>query len=280
MRRPVVRRRAASADDLQRGPALRRLRPPRLADLRAPFRRPLLALAVATAAASLVFVLFPQVDLAVTRRFHVAGSGFPATSDAILGSLRDLGQAATRMLVAVPLAALLVPLLFGGARFLMRSKDALFLLVATLLGPGLLVSVVLQGFWGRARPRDVADFGGAFDFSRAWVPSDACAWNCSFVSAESAAAMQLVAFAFVCPRPWRRTVAVVAVAFAVAVSLNRVAFGGHFLSDVVISWLLTLLVTLAVRRAFEAPAFPLTEEAITGWLGRTGERLRRAAGGS
>src|SRR5690606_563997 len=95
-----------------------------------------------------------------------------------------------------------------------------------------------------------------------------CQANCSFVSGEASASFWLVAFAFVVPRRWRAGTAIGTLAFALAISINRMAFGGHFLSDVVLAWGLTLVAILATyavvfadrvkaaRAAVPAPAAP------------------------
>lgn len=51
---------------------------------------------------------------------------------------------------------------------------------------------------------------------------------------------------------WRRIVAVPVVIYAVALSLNRVAFGGHFLSDVMLSWAITAVVMASLHRLMVA----------------------------
>ncbi|SON57326.1 PAP2 (acid phosphatase) superfamily protein [Hartmannibacter diazotrophicus] len=240
--------------------------------------RPILWLAVATTVLSLVFVLFPEIDLAASRLFYVDGEGFPVSGIAFFSSLRRLGQAVTRAMVIVPLVALLVPFLFSGARFLLSAKSALFLLLSMAVGPGFIVNVVLKGEWGRARPREITEFGGTFDFSRAWEIVHYCQSNCSFVSAEAAASMQVMALALICPPAWRRSVAIGAFAFALVMSVNRMAFGGHFLSDVTIAWLLTLWVMFAVHRLLYVKTPLLTDEAIAGSLGRAGDHMKRALG--
>nr|WP_244635692.1 phosphatase PAP2 family protein [Chthonobacter albigriseus] len=144
-----------------------------------------------------------------------------------------------------------------------------------VLGPGLLVNVLLKGFWGRARPVQVIDFGGDHPFSAPWVIAGNCDWNCSFVSGEASSSMFLVALALVGPRAWRTAVATAAVVFSIVMSLNRIAFGGHFFSDVVLAWALTLLVILIAHRIVYAPSSPFTDERIAGALGAAGDRTRR-----
>jgi lipid A 4'-phosphatase len=237
---------------------------------------PVRSLVVLTAAASLLLYLFPGLDLAATRLFYQPGRGFPAADVAFLVSLRAFGMAVFRLVMIAAVAALAAPFLFRGATLILPPRAALFLLSGAAFGPGLLVNGLLKGFWGRARPVQVSEFGGREAFTGPWVISDACAGNCSFVSGEASSSIFLVALALIVPAGWKAPVAAGAVVFALVMSLNRMAFGGHFLSDVVIAWLVTLLVVLVVHRAIYRPGSPFTDEAIAGVLDRAGRRAGRA----
>ncbi len=58
----------------------------------------------------------------------------------------------------------------------------------------------------------------------------------------------MVAPASVLPPPWRAPAMVAAFAFGFGASLLRLAFGGHYLSDVLLGGLVTLIVIEIVRR--------------------------------
>ena len=58
----------------------------------------------------------------------------------------------------------------------------------------------------------------------------------------------MVAPASVLPPPWRAPAIVAAFAFGIGASLLRMAFGGHYLSDVLLGGLITLIVIEIVRR--------------------------------
>jgi lipid A 4'-phosphatase len=90
-------------------------------------------------------------------------------------------------------------------------------------------------------------FGGDEAFVPAWWFGETGLGNRSFPSAEAAAAMYLVAFAMVAPKAWRQRIATFALLWAFAISLNRIAFGAHYLSDVLVAWGLTLIVILLLR---------------------------------
>ena len=70
----------------------------------------------------------------------------------------------------------------------------------------------------------------------------------------------------------------VIVCVALVVSLNRIAFGAHFLSDVVLAWWITLLViAVEYRLLYINPPAALTNERLESWLTEAGEALKRGA---
>jgi lipid A 4'-phosphatase len=204
-------------------------------------------LAFAAAAASLFFHAVPVVDLAVSRWFYDAADGFVLADSPPLRALR---ASSTLIMAGVLLLAF-----FRAARSGLEGRmggeggrQSLWLLSALLVGPGLLVNGLLKEHWGRPRPIATDLFGGEAPFQKAWVISDWCDRNCSFVSGEASSAAWLVAAALIAPRRIRRGVTALAALYACAVSINRIAFGGHFLSDVVLAWLLCALVFVALYR--------------------------------
>ncbi len=237
-------------------------------------RHPIRSTLAVTAVLSLALWAFPALDLSLTRLFYVPGEGFPASSLRFLRDLRGLGMAVFTWTMIVAAVALVVPFLADGARFLLPPRAGLFLLAAGAIGPGLLVNGIFKAHWGRARPVNVIDFGGDHAFSGPWVIADGCAANCSFVSGEGSSSIFMLALAMIAPPAWKRPVLAGALAFAGVMSLNRIAFGGHFLSDVMIAWCLTILVLLAVHRLIYAPGSPFTDDAIASRIAAAGAWAR------
>jgi hypothetical protein len=99
--------------------------------------------------------------------------------------------------------------------------------------------------------------------------SDQCTGNCSFVSGEASSAAWMVAVAALLPPSVRRWALWPVVTYAVALSMTRLAFGGHFLSDILLSWSLTALVLGLLWRCLP--------EATTSMRGRGGPGLSRLA---
>jgi membrane-associated phospholipid phosphatase len=140
------------------------------------------------------------------------------------------------------------------------------------------VNGILKDHWGRARPRQILDLGGDAAFTPVWWLSDQCQRNCSFVSGEGASAFWPMAIVFLVPKEWKWPVGIVTLAFAAIVSLARIMAGGHFLSDVLIAWLLVLLVLLLCHRLFMRALPPGFDDSVEGALARAGRGLRRLVG--
>jgi lipid A 4'-phosphatase len=116
----------------------------------------------------------------------------------------------------------------------------LYLLLVLTVGAGLIVNVGLKDNFGRARPRDIAEFGGTKQFTAAYVVGRECNTNCSFSSGDAAGGFFSLALALALSR--RRAVLAAAVAVGIVVSLARIASGAHFFSDTVVSFFVMLMV--------------------------------------
>jgi lipid A 4'-phosphatase len=200
---------------------------------------------VVTLGLSVYFVLLPGVDMAVSDLFHDPAGGFVLASDPALKALRK-SSSWTMGLVLLGLIALAVRGWWTGWR---SARKALFLVSGLALASGVVVNGLFKSLWGRARPIQIEAFGGEADFTTAWRVSDQCLDNCSFVSGEASSAAWLAAVALVMTPPrWRPVVLPTVLGYAAALSINRLAFGGHFLSDILLSWAITALVLAVLHR--------------------------------
>jgi lipid A 4'-phosphatase len=240
--------------------------------------RPLVAGLGLLALVSLVFVLVPGLDLAVSRLFYDPETRFPGRESALLEAVRNAGllvEWGFGIAVVAPLAAKFV---LPTMRLLVKPRATLFVLATLGIGPWLIVNGILKAFWGRARPRTLLDFGGDAVFSPVWWLSDQCQRNCSFVSGEAASAFWPFALVFLVRKEWRSAVAAATLAFAVVVSFTRIAMGAHFLSDVLIGWLITLCVMIALARLVLAGLPSGFDDAVENAVGEAGRRFYRLFG--
>jgi lipid A 4'-phosphatase len=202
-------------------------------------------LAALTLATLIVFARSPQIDLDVANAFYGA-SGFVGSSP-FERAAREFFNV-TPFLVLAALAALYALRRLGFAvRYAPTGRGLIFLICTMAIGPGLVVNLGLKDHAHRPRPVQTQNFGGKFEF-RPWYRFDgACQRNCSFVSGEASEAFWMVAPASLAPPPFRALAISAALAFGLLAGLLRMAFGGHYLSDVLLAGLLTLMIVQAAR---------------------------------
>jgi lipid A 4'-phosphatase len=184
---------------------------------------------------SLLLVWFPTLDLRLSSLFYGEGGFYLAHR-----WWATLLHECVGGFISVGLAAVLGIYAFN--RFSQRNicgvdgKVVAYLFVVLILGAGLIVNVVFKNSFGRARPRNVTQFGGSQQFTPVFELTNECTTNCSFPSGDAAGAFFSLALALALSR--RRAVLVAATVFGVLVSLSRIASGAHFLSDTVVSYFL------------------------------------------
>jgi lipid A 4'-phosphatase len=197
------------------------------------------------------FVLsaFPEVDIGISRAFF--DQGFPS-KDLWVHKLIHGGMA---YFLGVSMAAVVAMYTFNRScnRNLcgVDGRKLCYLFLVLILGAGLIVNVVFKDSFGRARPRDIAEFGGSKQFTAAFVVATECDRNCSFSSGEGAGAFFSLALA--CALSRRREMLLAAVGLGVLVSWSRVASGAHFFSDTVVSFFVMLIVSDVLYYYMVAP---------------------------
>ena len=183
---------------------------------------------------SVVFILFPQIDLIVSGWFYD-----PATDSWPLNH-HPLSDSIYALFRYVPYVLVPVLLITVGLTFVKHGIDKgqrriwVFILVSLLAGPGILVHSVFKETFDRARPKQVEEFGGKSGFTPAWVISDKCERKkcASFVSGHSAMGFWIMSLAWVFRR---RSWLWAGIITGGIVSAGRIVQGGHFLSDTLIA---------------------------------------------
>ena len=226
----------------------------------------IIALAIAVVV-GLLFGLYPQLDLAVSRPFfaHTNAEHYPFAWRFApwLQTSRDIGLWVGAVLVAPSVIAVMGKLIFPRRRMLISGRAAMFLILTMGLGPGLLVNVALKDHWGRPRPIDVTQFGGQQHFVAWWDPRGDCPGNCSFVSGDVAGAAWTLAPAALAPPQWRAVAYGAALALGTGMAVVRVMAGGHFVSDTVFAGIFTFLIIWIVHGLiYRWPRTRLTDTGI------------------
>lgn len=201
----------------------------------------------------LVFLLWPELDLWAARQFFLPGVGF--SQDPVLAWLhKDAVPGLSRLLGFGLVAAWLLAQLTSQP--LAPRRRLLYALLALLLGPGLIANTLFKNEWHRARPAQLAEFGGQARFTSAWERSDQCDHNCAFVCGDATVGFALLIPAFIFPRR-RRLWLAAGVAAGAGLGWMRMAQGGHFLSDVVFAFYVVYFTAWLLDR----------------WLRPTGDRV-------
>ncbi len=243
---------------------------------RLPTAYPLATCAVFVVVISAFFLAFPAVDIWFSGLFYKEPKGFFLRNNPVLKQLREIAYLAIVLVVAWLILQVAIKLARPEEPSYVPPSITAFLLSTLIAGPLLLVNIILKNNWGRPRPITVDLFGGELPYVEVWRITSYCDTNCSFVSGETASAFWLMALALVVPRRFRLPTAIVTAVYAAILSVNRIAFGGHFLSDVLISMGLTLLVIVAGYRLFITnPPRWLANERLEAGLTRLGEKLHR-----
>jgi lipid A 4'-phosphatase len=151
----------------------------------------------------------------------------------------------------VPMALGLGGLLLGATLWAAYKKRGwrrwLFVLLALIIGPGIVTNVILKDHWGRARPHQIEQFRGDKQYSPPFVIARQCPENCSFVSGDASFGFWLHCFAYIAPRR-RKQLFWGGLAVGTGLGVMRMGMGAHFLSDVLCAGLITMAVAAILYR--------------------------------
>ncbi len=190
-------------------------------------------------------------DLVVSSKFYI-DSAWPVGEQFFWKLLYKIDRLPAIILAASGLAVAISGLIWQQKRNLV--KPGFFLVLLLALGPGLLVNTIFKDHWGRPRPREVQQFGGARQFQQPWQPG-IIGKGRSFPSGHSSAAFYLCApyFIYRYRRPQlAKAWFICGVVFGVLMSYARIAQGAHFLSDTIwafgMVWMVALVLSAVLLR--------------------------------
>jgi lipid A 4'-phosphatase len=218
----------------------------------------------------LVFGIFPELDLKLASLFYDAPTrSFPLKLNWLAELARDGAMWIAWGIATPAIAALIIKLIRPDRPLLMSGRTIVFLLLTLTLSAGVLTNLTFKSYWGRPRPVLVTQFGGDLPFVAWWDPRGQCGRNCSFFSGEGATAFWTLAPAALTPPAWRVLAYAAATLFGAATSVLRMAFGGHFFTDIAAAALVTLVVIwLAHGYIYRWPRTRLSDDAIDAALTR------------
>lgn len=227
-----------------------------------------------------VFGLYPELDLKLAALFFDPETRtFPLKLNGWASFARDAAMWIAWAFVLPSIVALVVKMIRPDRPLIVRGRTIIFLLVTMIMSAGILTNLTFKTYWGRPRPVVVTEFAGDQQFVPWWDPRGGCARNCSFFSGEGATAFWTLAPAALAPPPWRPLAYAGAVVFGALTSALRMAFGGHFFTDVAIAGLVTFVVIwFMYALIYRWPRTRFSDEAVDAALTRLnmpGYRLRQ-----
>lgn len=141
---------------------------------------------------------------------------------------------------------------FFQKKFLAYRRTGLFLVAFMLLGPGLLVNAVFKDHWGRPRPIDTVNFGGAETFRHPWEKGQP-GMGKSFPSGHASVGFFLFSPFFLLrnrSRGWAVFFLCLGLSYGMLMGTGRMIQGGHYASDVLWSGAMTYLTGLTLYYVF------------------------------
>ncbi|WP_064706813.1 phosphatase PAP2 family protein [Rhizobium bangladeshense] len=212
-----------------------------------------------------VFRAFPAIDIYFSQLFFVGADcdataaagricgGFPYRDSGNLDLLRTIFFRLPYVVAIVMLWKFIECYQQHGATFNAERARKLKVALGTLLiGPVLLVNVILKEHWGRPRPLQTDMFGGPLHFVEAGSLAGKCISNCSFVSGEAASAGWLFCLLLFVPKSLRYALVPPVAVISILTPALRLSFGAHYLSDVTLGWLSSLVVFAALLALTES----------------------------
>lgn len=190
---------------------------------------------------SIIFFLFPNIDVSISGLFFGQDNRFLAAEhDWFIILIRKMILPTLALLLFfIPIAAVIKQYFYEEKILNRPVRDWVYLFSCLIIGTGIIVNSIFKSFWGRARPSDTLLFGGEQPFTIPWLNVDYCESNCSFVSGDVSFFTLSLALLLIFNKQSWNIYAYLAISF---ISFLRVIEGDHFLSDTVMSFIITYVV--------------------------------------
>jgi lipid A 4'-phosphatase len=182
-----------------------------------------------------------KLDLIIQSMFYHPQTGWFLKDYPIFWFVYHFGNIPALLLSITGLV--FIWLSFQAMKWVKWRKVGLFLFLAMLLGPGLIINVVLKDNWGRPRPRNTVEFGGKYVYEKV-LSIDRSSPGNSFPCGHASMGFFLFIPWFVLRKKHNalaRLSLITGISYGLLIGLARVAQGGHYASDVMIAGILTYL---------------------------------------
>ncbi|KQC07750.1 MAG: hypothetical protein APR54_05625 [Candidatus Cloacimonas sp. SDB] len=145
------------------------------------------------------------------------------------------------------------------------TKVSLYLILVMALGPGLLVNSILKDNWGRPRPRNIAEFGGKYQYEEV-LTIDPESRGKSFPCGHASMGFYFFVLYFIFRKKNKclaGSLLFFSLIFGSLIGLARIIQGGHFASDVIWTGGLLYLTSALVYYFMKLDKFSRFENQIT-----------------
>ena len=192
---------------------------------------------------SLSFLLFfciPEIDIKFSNLFFI-NREFIYKNNYFAVLIFESIPTLTKIFVIITIFLFIYSLFKNKINLMFTS---LFFLLSAAIGPGLIVNELLKNNFGRPRPDIIIEFDGKHKFVKPLEFSNACKKNCSFSSGHASMGYYFtsISYLFRSRKFAFKFVFSFFFLFGSMVGLMRIIQGRHFLSDVIFSALITILV--------------------------------------
>ena len=188
----------------------------------------------------------PWLDLWIAGRFYEMGAGTVEhfVSHFLFDFMYVWALLPGQLLLVGSVLALFCSYFFAFAAN--WQKPALVLVLTYAIGAGLVSHAILKDHWGRPRPKQIEQFGGTQEFRPFWSPYFTNPIESkSFPCGHCTMGFSFFAIALLGKRYKKQWIWYAGMAFALilgcGLGVTRMAQGGHFLSDVLLSGLILWL---------------------------------------
>ena len=148
----------------------------------------------------------------------------------------------------VPIAAVFKQIYYKEKILNIAVREWVYLFSCLIIGTGIVVNSIFKNLWGRARPNDTIQFGGEEPFTIPWLNVDYCSTNCSFVSGDVSFFTLSLALLIIFNKTSWNTFAYASI---LLISLLRIMEGDHFLSDTIMSFIITYVIIKGLNDIFK-----------------------------
>lgn len=206
-----------------------------------------------------VFSIFPELDIIVSSLFYnEASNNFPIYSNPISRAVYYMVRYFSILMFFVGAGCFFYDFIvrkisffeiFSPIRkfFKISARQGLYLASVIFVIPYFTIHYIFKPLWGRARPYQINDFSGVLDFTPIYHFNPS--WELSsFPSGHTSMAFSAFALYYVVPERYRAKLLPIIWLWAILGGVNRIVVGGHFLSDVIASAIITLFGVVALKK--------------------------------